>query len=89
MRAMEQVRKKVRAALAPGTHDDSVWTKMICGVCGNYIPWDVADLDHKIPRHRFKPLENGDALENLWILHREPCHRIKTKRDLQRGGRVR
>ena len=28
MRAREKVREKVRAALAPGTHDDSVWTKL-------------------------------------------------------------
>lgn len=31
----------------------------------------------------------SNTLENLWILHQEPCHRLKTKRDLQRGGRVR
>jgi RNA-directed DNA polymerase len=61
----------------------------MCGVCGNYVPWDVAQLDHKIPRYRFKPQKSGDTLENLWILHREPCHQMKTKRDLQRGGRVR
>jgi RNA-directed DNA polymerase len=61
----------------------------ICGICGNFVPWDEAEMDHKSPRHRFKPLESGDTLENLWILHREPCHSLKTKRDLQGGGRVR
>ena len=61
----------------------------ICGICGNFVPWDEAEMDHKIPRHRFKPLESGDTLENLWILHREPCPSFKTKRDLQGGGRVR
>jgi RNA-directed DNA polymerase len=61
----------------------------ICGICRNFVPWDEAEMDHKIPRHRFKPLERGDTLENLWILHREPCHSFKTKRDLQGGGRVR
>jgi RNA-directed DNA polymerase len=61
----------------------------ICGICGNFVPWDEAETDHKIPRHRFKPLESGDTLENLWILHREPCHSLKTKRDLQGGSRVR
>jgi RNA-directed DNA polymerase len=61
----------------------------ICGICGNFVPWNEAAMDHKIPRHRFTPLESGDALENLWILHREPCHQLKTKRDLQRGRRVR
>jgi 5-methylcytosine-specific restriction endonuclease McrA len=61
----------------------------ICGICGNFVPWDEAEMDHKIPRHRFKPPERGDTLDNLWILHREPCHSLKTKRDLQGGGRVR
>jgi RNA-directed DNA polymerase len=61
----------------------------ICGICGNFVPWEEADLDHRIARHRFKPEESGDTLENLWILHREPCHRMKTKRDLQSGRRVR
>jgi len=61
----------------------------ICGICGNFVPWNEADMDHKIPRHRFKPPESGDTLENLWVLHREPCHSFKTKRDLQGGRRVR
>jgi group II intron reverse transcriptase/maturase len=61
----------------------------ICGICGNFVPWEEAEMDHKIPRHRFEPLERGDTLENLWILHREPCHSLKTKRDLQGRGRVR
>jgi RNA-directed DNA polymerase len=63
--------------------------KGICGICGNFAPWDEADMDHIIPRHRFEPPESGDTLDNLWILHREPCHSLKTKRDLQSGGRVR
>jgi 5-methylcytosine-specific restriction endonuclease McrA len=46
-------------------------------------------MDHQIPRHRFKPLESGETLENLWILHKEPGHSLKTKRALQGGGRVR
>jgi len=61
----------------------------VCGICGNYVPWDEAHLDHSTPRHRFRPKESGDTLDNLWILHREPCHRLKTKRDLQSGRRVR
>jgi RNA-directed DNA polymerase len=76
-----------------GTQDDKevVYQRDagICGICGNFIPWDEAEMDHKTPRHRFKPLEGGDTLGNLWILHREPCHSLKTKRDLQGGGRVR
>jgi RNA-directed DNA polymerase len=61
----------------------------ICGICGNLVQWDEAEIDHKAPRHRFKPPESEDTLDNLWILHREPCHLLKTKRDLQGGGRVR
>jgi 5-methylcytosine-specific restriction endonuclease McrA len=61
----------------------------ICGICGNFVPWSEANMDHKIPRHLFKPRGSGDTLENLWILHEEPCHRLKTKRDLQSGRRVR
>jgi group II intron reverse transcriptase/maturase len=61
----------------------------ICGICGRFTPWDEADMDHKIPREHFNPPARGDALENLWILHREPCHMMKTKRDLQCGRRVR
>lgn len=60
-----------------------------CGICGNFVPWEEAHMDHKIPRHRFKPPESGDTLGNLWILHREPCHQMKTKRDLHGGRRVR
>ena len=61
----------------------------ICGVCGNFVPRNEAEMDHKTPRSRFKRAKSGDTLENLWILHREPCHRLKTKRDLQSGRRVR
>jgi RNA-directed DNA polymerase len=59
--------------------------KGLCGLCGSFIPWEEADLDHITPRAQF----GGNTLENLWILHRKPCHQIKTKRDLQRGRRVR
>jgi 5-methylcytosine-specific restriction endonuclease McrA len=60
-----------------------------CGICGNFVPWEEAHLDHRTPRHLFSPPESGDTLGNQWILHREPCHQMKTKRDLQGGGRVR
>lgn len=61
----------------------------ICGICGNFVPWDEAELDHRIPRARFNPLEGGDRWENLQILHANPCHQMKTKRDRQGGRRVR
>jgi RNA-directed DNA polymerase len=61
----------------------------ICGICGNFVPWEEAELDHRIPRARFNPLEGGDRWENLQILHANPCHQMKTKRDRQGGRRVR
>jgi RNA-directed DNA polymerase len=61
----------------------------LCGICGNFVPWHEADLDHRTPRSHFNRPASGDTLGNLWILHREPCHTEKTKRDLQSGRRVR
>jgi 5-methylcytosine-specific restriction endonuclease McrA len=61
----------------------------ICGLCGKFVPWHEADLDHRTPRHLFNPPEGANSMENQWILHRTPCHRQKTKKDLQRGRRVR
>jgi group II intron reverse transcriptase/maturase len=61
----------------------------LCGICGNFVLWEEAVMDHRIPRYRFKLPESGDTLGNQWILHREPCHQMKTKRDLQRVRRVR
>ena len=61
----------------------------LCGICGNFIPWEEAEMDHIIARFRFEPPESGDRWENLWILHRDPCHLMQTKRDLQSGRRVR
>jgi group II intron reverse transcriptase/maturase len=61
----------------------------ICGMCGKPVRWKVAILDHKIPRHRFESVGDADDLDNLQILHVEPCNRHKTKRDLQGESRVR
>jgi hypothetical protein len=63
--------------------------KGLCGICGNFVPWDEAILDHKVPRHLFNPPESGDQWENLHILHSDPCDLMKTKRDRQGGRRVR
>lgn len=60
-----------------------------CGMCGHFVPWEEAHLDHMIPRRDFGPPESGDRMENLQILHRHPCHAMKTKRDRQGGRRVR
>jgi RNA-directed DNA polymerase len=61
----------------------------LCGICKNFVPWGEAALDHIIPRARFNPPEGGDRWENLQVLHADPCHRMKTKRDRQGGRRVR
>jgi RNA-directed DNA polymerase len=61
----------------------------ICGICKNFVPWEEAELDHIIPRSQFDPPESGDRLENKQILHADPCHLIKTKRDRQGGRRMR
>jgi 5-methylcytosine-specific restriction endonuclease McrA len=60
-----------------------------CGLCGQLVIRREAQLDHKIPWSRFKHHNAANHEDNLWILHEEPCHRDKTKRDLQSGSRVR
>lgn len=62
----------------------------LCGICGNFVPWEEADLDHKRPRlGQVNPQGSMGTSENVQIVHRDPCHRLKTKRDLQRESRVR
>jgi RNA-directed DNA polymerase len=61
----------------------------LCGECGTFVPWEEAHLDHIIPHGHFDPREAGDRLENLQILHGDPCHLMKTKRDRQGDRRVR
>jgi 5-methylcytosine-specific restriction endonuclease McrA len=60
-----------------------------CGICGKPVGRWEAELDHKIPWSRFRSANAANHEDNLWILHEEPCHREKTKRDLQSGSRVR
>ena len=31
----------------------------ICGICGNFVPWDEADMDHKIPGTDSNPQRAG------------------------------
>jgi hypothetical protein len=59
-----------------------------CGRCGARVPWHQAVLDHRIPYARFRYATDANAERNLWILHREPCHRQKTKRDLHVLSRI-
>jgi hypothetical protein len=40
-------------------------------------------MDHIKPRHRFKRPAEANALENLQVLHKHPCHDAKTKADLR------
>ena len=54
-----------------------------CGRCGQHVSWTRAHLDHIKPRATFKDKAQADVGENLWILHDIPCHRDKTKQDLQ------
>jgi group II intron reverse transcriptase/maturase len=54
-----------------------------CGRCGQHVPWKQAHLDHIKPRATFKDKTQAEAEKNLWILHDIPCHREKTKQDLQ------
>ena len=61
----------------------------ICGMCGKWVPLYEAILDHKTPYAKFEDKRNADKLDNLWILHKEPCNREKTKRDLQVLSRMR
>jgi RNA-directed DNA polymerase len=63
--------------------------KGICGICGKPVERWEAELDHKTPWSRFKHQNAANHEDNLWILHGKPCHRDKTKRDLQSGSRVR
>jgi group II intron reverse transcriptase/maturase len=60
-----------------------------CGLCGKWVPWHEAILDHKRPWAQFTGARAADHPENLWVLHQEPCNREKTKRDLQVLSRMR
>jgi RNA-directed DNA polymerase len=60
-----------------------------CGLCGRWVPWHAVILDHKRPWAQFAEVRDADRPENLWVLHREPCNREKTKRDLQVLSRMR
>ncbi|MFJ3794947.1 HNH endonuclease [Streptomyces sp. NPDC090088] len=52
-----------------------------CYVCGGE---DADELEHKIP------VSQGGAprdLDNLGLIHSEPCHREKTAREAREGAR--
>ena len=59
-----------------------------CKSCGNTFHPSEVQVDHKIPRTRFKNPLDADRLENLQVLC-TVCHRAKTKTDLKVLSRVR
>ena len=59
-----------------------------CANCGKtYHPSEV-QIDHRVPRKRFKNPRDADRLENQQVLCTE-CHRAKTKTDLKVWSRMR
>jgi RNA-directed DNA polymerase len=54
-----------------------------CGWCGWFVPWNEYHIDHIKPRYQFKRPAEADVLENLQVLHKRPCHDVKTKVDLR------
>ena len=50
----------------------------ICGECGKLTNPPDFDLDHRIPLDAGGSNDDG----NLQVLHREPCHKAKTAREL-------
>jgi len=59
-----------------------------CKSCGNTFHPSEVQVDHNIPRTRFKNPLDADRLENLQVLC-TVCHRAKTKTDLKVLSRVR
>ena len=59
-----------------------------CAKCGITLHPSEVQVDHTIPRARFKDQTEADSMDNLQILC-TPCHRAKTKTDLKVLSRVR
>jgi 5-methylcytosine-specific restriction endonuclease McrA len=59
-----------------------------CKRCGNTFHPSEVQVDHTIPRTRFKNPLDADRLDNLQVLC-TVCHRAKTKTDLKVLSRVR
>jgi 5-methylcytosine-specific restriction endonuclease McrA len=60
----------------------------ICAQCKQpHHPYEV-QVDHIIPRAKFKDPTDADRLENLQVLCTD-CHRAKTKTDLKVLSRMR
>ena len=59
-----------------------------CRACGQTFHVSEVQVDHKIPRTRFKNPTDADRLANLQVLCTE-CHRAKTKSDLKVLSRMR
>ncbi len=59
-----------------------------CNLCGTTLHPSEVEVDHIIPRAKFKDPTEADSMDNLQILC-TPCHRAKTKTDLKVLSRMR
>jgi len=59
-----------------------------CSLCGTRLHSSEVEVDHIIPRARFKDPQEADSMDNLQTLC-TPCHRAKTKTDLKVLSRMR
>ena len=55
-------------------------TETTCALCGTVLHPSEVEIDHILPRTRFKDPQEADRMDNLQILC-TPCHRAKTKTD--------
>jgi hypothetical protein len=53
-----------------------------CYKCGTTLHISEVEVDHHIPRKRFKDTKEADMLKNLFVICTD-CHRAKTKSDLK------
>lgn len=51
-----------------------------CALCGTVLHPSEVEIDHILPRTRFKDPQEADRMDNLPMLC-TPCHRAKTKTD--------
>ena len=59
-----------------------------CSLWGTILHSSEVEVDHIIPRARFKDPQEADSMDNLQTLC-TPCHRAKTKTDLKVLSRMR
>src|SRR5713101_5580431 len=69
-------------------HDCCLLKGTTCSLCGTRLHSSEVEVDHIIPRARFKDPQEADSMDNLQTLC-TPCHRAKTKTDLKVLSRMR